>query len=140
MSEPGAGQAASPQAGGLQQATEKDLEKIKLGANQAKRRLKGKDRIGLRVGRIIGKYKMAKYFVITIEEESFSYERDLSSIAQGAAPDSIHVIRTIMVAKVMDANQTVGAYKSLSRVEQAFRSLKTVAFKSAPSSITRLNG
>jgi hypothetical protein len=116
----------------LLQATEKQLEKIKLATNRAKRRLKGKDKIALRVGRVIGKYKMAKHFVITIEEESFSYERNPSSIAQEAALDGIYVIRTSVAPKVMDANQTVGAYKSLSQVERAFRSLKTIDLKIRP--------
>lgn len=116
----------------LLQATEKQLEKIKLATNRAKRRLKGKDKIALRVGRVIGKYKMAKHFVITIEEESFSYVRHPSSIAQEAALDGIYVIRTSVAPKVMDANQTVGAYKSLSQVERAFRSLKTIDLKIRP--------
>jgi hypothetical protein len=116
----------------LLQATERELEKIKLATNRAQRRLKGKEKIGLRVGKVIGKYKMAKHFVITIEEDSFSYERNLASIASEAALDGIYVIRTSVPKNVMDANQTVGAYKSLSQVEQAFRSLKSIDLKIRP--------
>jgi hypothetical protein len=65
----------------LLQRTERDLEKVKLATSRLKRRLKGKEKIGLRVGKVIGKFKMAKHFVNTIEEESFSYERNLASIA-----------------------------------------------------------
>jgi hypothetical protein len=116
----------------LLQATERQLEKIKLATTRPKRRLKGKEKIALRVGKIIGKYKMAKHFILTIEEDSFSYERNLSSIAQEKALDGIYVIRTSVAQKVMDANQTVGAYKSLSQVERAFRSLKTIDLKIRP--------
>jgi len=60
----------------LLQRTERDLEKVKLATSRLKRRLKGKEKIGLRVGKVIGKFKMAKHFVNTIEEESYSYERN----------------------------------------------------------------
>jgi transposase len=116
----------------LLQATERQLEKIKLATTRPKRRLKGKEKIALRVGKSIDKYKMAKHFILTIEEESFSYERNLSSIAQEKALDGIYVIRTSVAQKVMDANQTVGAYKSLSQVERAFRSLKSIDLKIRP--------
>jgi transposase len=116
----------------LLQATERQLEKIKLATTRPKRRLKGKEKIALRVGKTIGKYKMAKHFILTIQEESFSYERNLSSIAQEKALDGIYVIRSSVARKVMDANQTVTAYKSLSQVERAFRSLKSIDLKIRP--------
>jgi hypothetical protein len=116
----------------LLQATERQLDKIKLATTRTKRRLKGKAKIALRVGKIIGRFKMAKHFVITIEEESFSYQRNPSSIAQEAALDGIYVIRTSVPKEVMDENQTVGAYKGLSQVERAFRSLKSIDLKIRP--------
>lgn len=112
--------------------TERDLEKVKLATSRPKRRLKGKDKIALRVGKVIGKFKMAKHFVITIEEESFSYERDLASIAEEAALDGIYVLRTSVPKEVLDTSETVGAYKSLSQVERAFRSLKSIDLKIRP--------
>jgi transposase len=116
----------------LLQRTERELEKVKLATSRPKRRLKGKDNIGLRVGRVIGKFKMAKHFVITIEEESFSYARNLASIAEEAALDGIYVIRTSVPKEVLSTNETVGAYKSLSQVERAFRSLKSIDLKIRP--------
>jgi Transposase DDE domain len=116
----------------LLQRTERELEKVKLATSRPKRRLKGKEQIGLRVGKVIGKFKMAKHFVITIEEESFSSERDLASIAEEAALDGIHVLRTSVPKEVLDTNETVGAYKSLSQVERAFRSLKSIDLKIRP--------
>jgi len=116
----------------LLQRTERELDKVKLATTRPKWRLKGKENIGLRVGKVIGKFKMAKHFVITIEEESFAYERDLASIAQEAALDGIYVIRTSVPKEVLSTNETVGAYKSLSQVERAFRSLKSIDLKIRP--------
>lgn len=116
----------------LLEATERELEKVKLATTRPKRRLKGKDKIGLRVGKVIGKFKMAKHFNAIIEEESFTYQRDPSSIAEEAALDGIYVIRTSVPEDLLDTNQTVGAYKSLSQVERAFRSLKSVDLKIRP--------
>ena len=116
----------------LLEATERELEKVKLATTRPKRRLKGEDKIGLRVRKVIRKFKMAKHFNVTIEEESFTYERDLCSIAEEAALDGIYVVRTSVPADLLDTNQTVGAYKSLSQVERAFRSLKSVDLKIRP--------
>jgi hypothetical protein len=116
----------------LLQRTERELDKVKLATSRPKRRLKGKEKIGLRVGKVIGKFKMAKHFVITIEEESFACERDLASIAEEAALDGIYVLRTSVPKEVLDTNETVGAYKSLSQVERAFRSLKSIDLKIRP--------
>jgi hypothetical protein len=112
--------------------TEGELEKVKLATSRPKRRLKGKEKIGLRVGKVIGKFKMAKHFLIAIEEESFSYERDLASIAEEVALDGIYVLRTSVPKEILATNETVGAYKSLSQVERAFRSLKSIDLKIRP--------
>lgn len=116
----------------LLQRTERDLDKVRLATSRDKRRLKGKEKIGLRVGKVIGKFKMAKHFVITIEEEGFAYERNLASITEEAALDGIYVLRTSVPKEVLSTNETVGAYKSLSQVERAFRSLKTIDLKIRP--------
>jgi hypothetical protein len=116
----------------LLQATERELEKVKLATSRPKRRLKGKEKIGLRVGKVIGKFKMAKHFVITIAEESFSYARNPGSIAEEAALDGIYVLRTSVAKEILGTNETVGAYKSLSQVERAFRSLKSIDLKIRP--------
>ncbi len=116
----------------LLQATEEKLDKIVLATSRAARRLKGKDKIALRVGKVINKFKMAKHFEISITDESFSYQRKEASIANEAALDGIYVIRTSVAREVLDANATVGAYKSLSQVERAFRSLKSIDLKIRP--------
>ena len=116
----------------LLQATEGKLDKIVLATSRAARRLKGKDNIALRVGKVINKFKVAKHFAISITDESFSYQRKEASIANEAALDGIYVIRTSVPREVLDANATVGAYKSLSEVERAFRSLKSIDLKIRP--------
>ena len=116
----------------LLRATEEKLDKIVLAVSRAARRLKGKDKIALRVGKVINQFKVAKHFEISITDESFSYQRRAVSIASEAALDGIYVIRTSVFREVLDANSVVGAYKSLSEVERAFLSLKSIDLKVRP--------
>ena len=116
----------------LLQATERLLEPIAAATTREKRRLAGKDKIGLRVGKSIGKYKMAKHFELDIADHSFGYRRNPSSIAREAALDGLYIVRTSLTAAELDAEGTVRAYKRLSAVERAFRSLKTVDLKVRP--------
>lgn len=113
-------------------ATEKKLEEIAAATRRKLRPLRGADRIGVRLGKVIDKYKMAKHFRTTITDDSFAYERTTVSIAQEVALDGIYVIRTSLPADVMDAPDTVRSYKSLSNVEQAFRSIKTIDMEVRP--------
>lgn len=113
-------------------ATEEALLKIAAATARERNPLRGQDQIGLRVGRVIGRHKMAKHFVLEIREEGFSFRRDEGRIAQEAALDGLYVIRTSVPAEELDGEGVVGAYKSLSRVERAFRSLKSVDLKVRP--------
>lgn len=116
----------------LLQATEHELDKIVEATRRAKRRLKGADRIGIRVGKVLGKFKMAKHFRITITDDSFQYERDTAHIAREATLDGIYIIRTSLTAETISAEDTVRAYKNLSVVERAFRSIKTLDINVRP--------
>ena len=116
----------------LLQATEALLEPIVAATKREKWRLKGQDKIGVRVGKVVGKYKMAKHFELEIEEDSFGYRRTPESIAAEAALDGLYVVRTSLAETQLDAEGTVRAYKRLSAVERAFRSLKTVDLKVRP--------
>jgi len=116
----------------LLEATEKELDKIVAATRRAKRPLKGKESIGLRVGKVINKRKVGKHFVLTIEDDRFAYDRDEAKIAAETALDGLYVIRTSLDADEMTAEKTVATYKSLSTVERAFRSLKTVDLKIRP--------
>ena len=86
----------------------------------------GQDKIGRAVGRIENRYKLAKLFDITVGEGSFTFGRNLARITDEARLDGFYVIRTSVEDKALAADNVVGAYKSLARVERAFRSLKTV--------------
>ena len=107
-------------------ATEKQLEKIAAATRRSKRPLRGKQNIGLRAGRILNRYKMGKHFQLRIEDDSFHYERKAASIDREQTLDGIYVIRTSVAKEVLPAEAVVASYKSLSGVERAFRSLKTV--------------
>lgn len=87
---------------------------------------KGQDRIARAVGRIENRYKLAKHFDIAIAEDGFTFARNPARIADEARLDGFYVIRTSVENKALTADNVVGAYKSLARVERAFRSLKTV--------------
>ncbi len=112
--------------------TERDLERIVQATRRKRMRLKGKDTIAMRVERVIGRFKMRKHFAIEIDEDCFRYERKDESIATEAALDGIYIVRTNVAREQLDAEQAVAAYKSLSQVERAFRSLKTVDLKVRP--------
>jgi len=116
----------------LLSATERELEKIARATYRPKRRLKGKTKIALRVGKIINKYKVAKHFHITIGEEEFSYQRKKNNIMREAALDGIYIIRTSLPSETLQAQQVVQAYKQLSAVERAFRSYKSIDLKVRP--------
>lgn len=116
----------------LLEATEKELNKIVEATQRPKRRLRGKDRIGLRVGRVLGRYKVGKHFRLNITEKSFTYEPDQEQIEQEAMLDGLYVIRTSVPEQMMSTEEVVRSYKQLSRVERAFRCLKGVDLKVRP--------
>ncbi len=107
-------------------ATEKKLDKIGKEVARRTRTPLGKDQIGVKVGRVIERFKMAKHFDLTIEDGHFRHTRNLASIRREADLDGIYVIRTSEPEKRLSAEQTVRTYKSLSQVEQAFRCFKTI--------------
>jgi len=111
-------------------ATEHNLAKIKARVDAGK--LAGQDEIGLRVGKVINQYKMAKHFELTIDEDTFSFARRQDNIASEAALDGLYLIRTSVSAAQMDSAQCVRNYKALANVERAFRSLKTLDLKVRP--------
>jgi transposase len=111
-------------------ATEASLDKIKARVDAGK--LAGSDEIGVRVGKVINRYKVAKHFELSIDDNAFSFARKLDAIAAEAALDGIYIIRTSVSAVQMDAPSCVRNYKSLAQVERAFRSLKTVDLKVRP--------
>jgi hypothetical protein len=108
-------------------ATEADLAPIKAAVERARRPLRGADKIGLRVGKVVNAHKMAKHFELTIADGAFSYARKAEAIAEEAALDGIYVVRASAPhTSSLDGLQLVGAYKDLKFNEAGFRSLKTV--------------
>jgi len=114
----------------LLQATVVELDKVRSMVEH--KRLRGADRIGVRVGRVVNKYKMAKHFDLTIEAQRFAFRIREEEVAKEAALDGIYILRTPLPAKKMDAAEVVRSYKSLSDVERAFRCLKTVDLQVRP--------
>src|SRR5215469_10964464 len=94
--------------------------------------LRGADEIGLAVGKLIGRRKVGKHFNITIADDSLNFTRDHAAIAKEAALDGFYVLRTNVPAKAINTADTVRAYKSLARVERAFRCLKTTDLEIRP--------
>jgi hypothetical protein len=113
-------------------ATERALNDIAAATQRPRKPLQGKDRIALRVGGVLDRYKMRKHFQLTIEDTNFSFTRDEESIAREAALDGIYVIRTSVSATALSADEAVRSYKRLAQVERAFRSLKSVDLKVRP--------
>ena len=116
----------------LLQATEKKLEPIRQATLRKRQPLRGEDKIGLRVGKVVGKYKMQKHFELTITNDSFTYTRNHEAIEAEAALDGLYVVRTSVDAETMGTEEVVRTYKSLSHVERAFRCLKTVDLRLRP--------
>jgi len=114
----------------LLEATTQELEKVQ--GMIARAQLKGQDQIGLRAGKVINKYKVAKHVALTIEAANLQFQLDAASLAAERALDGLYVIRTSLPADRLDAAATVRSYKNLSRVEQAFRSIKSLDLEVRP--------
>jgi transposase len=108
----------------LLEATEKELQKVRARIENGS--LVGRDKIGVRVGKVVNKYKVGKHFALTIEETGFEFKRLESQIAAEAALDGLYVIRTSVSKKQMTSAEAVRSYKALAEVERAFRSMKTI--------------
>lgn len=113
-------------------ATEAELDKIVAATTRPKHPLQGQAEIGLRVGKVLPRFKVAKHFELTITDHQFSYQRKAESIAADTQLDGIYVIRTSVGAAVLSATEVVKTYKSLSLVEQAFRCIKMSDLKIRP--------
>jgi transposase len=113
-------------------ATEAEFAKIAAATQRGREPLRGAAEIGLKVGAVRNKYKVGKHFDLQITEDSFRYVRKTEQIAREAALDGIYVVRTNVPQEEFTADQTVRAYKSLSVVERAFRTMKMVDLKVRP--------
>jgi hypothetical protein len=113
-------------------ATERDLARIQAAVARKRHPLRGTAQIALAVGAVIDTHKMAKHFHLTITDAAVSFARKTAAIAAEAATDGLYVVRTSLPAEALDDAATVRSYKSLARVERAFRCIKTVDLQVRP--------
>jgi hypothetical protein len=104
-------------------ATDKELARIR--DRVASGTLAGAGKIGIAVGKAIGKYKVGKHFHTTITDTGFAFDRDQAAIDAEAALDGIYVLRTSVDADTLDPAAVVESYKNLANVERDFRIIKT---------------
>src|SRR3984893_1952992 len=111
-------------------ATERDLARI--AAARKRQPLRGTAEIGLEIGAVLDKHKMAKHFALDITDTRFSFARKTDEITMEASLDGLYVVRTSLPAAALDDTATVRSYKSLSLVKRAFRCIKTVDLQITP--------
>jgi hypothetical protein len=103
-------------------ATEEAVAPIVTAVEQG--RLSGAQNIGLRLGKVINKRKMAKHFEVVVTDSSIEVTRRQEFIDAEAALDGIYVLRTTIDEDRLDAAGVVDAYKDLANVERDFRHIK----------------
>ena len=113
-------------------ATEKLLAKVKAKVYRKRKPLRGKSEIGVEVGKVVNRKKVAKHFRIEIDGDRFEYSRDQEKIDAEASLDGIYVIRSNVDASELSDEQVVAHYKNLALVERAFRSLKSIDIRVRP--------
>jgi Transposase DDE domain len=118
--------------GELLEATEQALRAIQTRVCRKRRPLRGAAAIGEAGGAVLHRKKMAKHFTRTITDDDFTFARNDATIAAEAALDGVYVLRTPVAKGELDTEATVSSYKSLSTVERAFRSCKTIDLEVRP--------
>jgi transposase len=113
-------------------ATEKELVCIKIAVERKRNPLRGTAEIALAVGAVLNTYKMKKHFDLTITDDTFGFARKTAEIAAETATDGLYVVRTSLSEATLGDADTVRSYKSLGRVERAFRCIKTVDLNVRP--------
>ncbi len=114
----------------LLEATVREIEKVQ--GMVSRKRLEGKGEIGVRIGRVIDKYKVAKHFKLEIEDGQLGFSIRQDKVDAEAALDGLYVIRTSLPEEKLSCDDVVRTYKRLTRVERAFRSFKTMDLKVRP--------
>jgi transposase len=109
---------------------QRKLDKVRKRVEQGQ--LYGEAIIGVRVGKVVNKYKVGKHFVLDICDNNFDFTINEDKVKAEATLDGIYVIRTSLPKDRMDSADTVRSYKALTQVERAFRSMKTVDLKVRP--------
>jgi len=113
-------------------ATEADLRKVAKAVSRKTKPLRGADQIGLAAGAVLNRHKVAKHFILTITDDTFTFARNTDAIEAEGKLDGFYVIRTNIGKTKLAASDVVRVYKSLSQAERAFRSIKTVDLEIRP--------
>ena len=116
----------------LLEATAREFEKVRRMVLRGRLKNKSEAEIGVRVGKVVNKFKVAKHFHLDIKKGRFEYHVLDEQVAAEAALDGIYVIRTSLPKGRLSADDTVRSYKLLSQVERAFLTLKTIGLKVRP--------
>jgi transposase len=116
----------------LLDCTERRLKRIEKEVKRRTKTLLTAGEIGLKVGRVVDRYKVSKHFDLDIRDGYFAFTRNEEQITQEAALDGIYIIRTSEPQERLSAEDTVRAYKSLTQVERAFRCLKGIDLSLRP--------
>jgi transposase len=112
--------------------TEKLLAKVKAKVDRQRKPVRGKSEIGIEVGKVVNRKKVAKHFHIEIDDDRFEYFRDQEKIDVESSLDGLYVIRSNVDADEMSDERVVAHYKNLALVERAFRSLKSIDIRVRP--------
>jgi len=107
-------------------ATEQELVKLARAVARRKKKLMTQSEIGIKAGKVLGRYKVGKHFMLKIGEGTFTWTRRAEAIEREAALDGIYVIRVTEPKERLSSEDTVRTYKGLSQVERAFRCLKAI--------------
>jgi len=113
-------------------ATEKLLAKVKTKVDRKRNPLRGEAEIGVEVGKVVNRKKVAKHFCLEIAEDRFEVSRNQEKIDAESSLDGLYIIRSNVEASQMSDEQVVGHYKNLASVERAFRSLKSIDLRVRP--------
>jgi transposase len=107
-------------------ATQAELETLAASVKRAAAKAETAAEIGVRAGKVINHYKMAKHFSLTIRDGSLEWARKQDEITREELLDGIYVVRTSEPSERLTAADGVRSYKRLALVEQAFRCLKGI--------------
>ena len=116
----------------LLRATERRLEGIAESVRRGRPGLRGRDRINRRLGRDLDRFKVGKHFDVEVADDGIAWRRNEGRVAAEAALDGVYAVRTSLGPDEIGADEAVEAYKCLSKVERAFRSMKTVSLEVRP--------
>jgi transposase len=116
----------------LLDATSRELKKIQAMVVRGKLKGKGADEIGVRVGKVVNKYKMSKHVVLDIRDGFFDFHIDEKKVEAETALDGFYVIRTSLDKERASAEDAVRHYKKLTLIEQAYRAMKTIDLEVRP--------